>query len=79
MQQIFKDIKEVLIQDCHVEQEIQENSTIEDLSLDSISLLTLITTLENKYEIILDETQFDPQPKTLGDIVQLVQKAIEDK
>ncbi|MFZ8932818.1 MAG: phosphopantetheine-binding protein [Bacteriovoracaceae bacterium] len=72
MDQLFEDIAQILKQDCFIETPIKYETKIQELELDSIALLTLISSIENKHKIILDETLFEPRPETINDFIQLI-------
>ncbi len=78
MNQIFEDIVKILKIDCNIDTPVEITTKIQDLELDSIALLTLISSLENKYQIILDESRFNPNPETINDFINLIKQAKTD-
>ena len=52
----------------------------EDLGFDSLSLVELIVDLEDRFDILIDESDLDPgQLKTVGQIYSLVDKYLEGR
>ncbi len=69
---LFEELKKILKERCDCKQQIAMESTIlEDLQLDSLSLMTFVTILEQKYDMCLDE--LDENPETVGDLVKEIQ------
>lgn len=52
-----------------------EMRLLEDLRLDSVRLLTLAAEVENRFRILLDETE-EAGIQTVGDLVALVRRKI---
>lgn len=78
--EIFNRISKILKVDCGVEQNIcLESNLNDDLYLDSIGMLGLLSSIENQYQIILDENKFVPPPETVEDLVRLSQEVIKEK
>lgn len=78
--EIFNKISRILKDDCGVDQKITLESNLnDDLYLDSIGMLGLLSSIENQYQIILDERKFVPPPQTVQDLVVLSQKVIKEK
>lgn len=73
---MFEEIKSIIIEQLDVEEEqISINSKIiDDLGADSLDLLEIMTSVEEKYEIKISKDKIE-KIKTIGDIL----KAIEDK
>jgi len=74
----FNNITKILKEQCECTVNITEESRlIEDLELESIALLTLITELENHYQAIFEMTE-ESQMKTIGDIVEYIQTQMNE-
>lgn len=55
-------------------------SLSDDLGFDSLSLVELIVDLEDKFDIVIEESDLDPaQIKTVGQIYTLVDKYAEGR
>ena len=51
-----------------------------DLGLDSLGMISLLVALEDTFHIELDESDMDPLAlQTVADIVQLIEKYMEEK
>ena len=56
-----------------------EDRLIEDISLDSLAMVTLLIQLEDAFNIELDESDMNPfDLKTVGDVLNLVRKYVEE-
>lgn len=73
---MFEEIKSIIIEQLDVEEnQISINSKIiDDLGADSLDLLEIITSVEEKYDIKISKDKIE-KIKTIGDIL----KAIEEK
>ncbi len=80
IQQLKDDIREVIAEIGEID-EIESISDdthfINDLGLDSMMLLEVLSTLEQKYNITIPEDQF-PNMVTLNQCVQTVQKFLDN-
>lgn len=74
---IFDGIKEVIVEVSGCE-EIELGSDLKvDLGLDSLSLVSAIVGLENKFNITFDDSDLDPSKIiTVQDLVSLVEKML---
>ena len=65
-------IRQILVEQCDCSPPIQETSRlVEDLHLESLALLTLVTELENHYQTAFD-LHASSQFQTIGDIVHYI-------
>jgi len=63
-------IEKVLREHCRVTATVTpDTKLLEDLGLDSVGLLTLLTELENHYQTVLQE-DFSNPPATVGELAQ---------
>lgn len=75
--EIFNIVENILRNECHVESSFKitvQTKLVDDLFLDSINQLTLLSSLENHFQMVIEDS-FDP-PQTVGDIVNLIKKTI---
>ncbi|MDD0852928.1 phosphopantetheine-binding protein [Halobacteriovorax sp. GB3] len=75
--EIFNIVEKILKNECLVDSSLEiskQSKLIDDLFLDSINQLTLLSSLENHFQMVIEDT-FDP-PQTVGDIVSLIKKSI---
>ncbi len=78
IQQLKEDIREVIAEIGEIDdlESISDDTHfIEDLGLDSMMLLEVLSTLERKYKITIPEDQF-PNMVTLNKCVETVQQFI---
>lgn len=69
-------IEKVLREHCRVTLAVApETKLLEDLGLDSVGLLTLLTELENHYQTVLQE-DFSNPPATVGALAQWLDSQI---
>ncbi len=66
-------IKEILINECVIDSELikPEAGLIDDLGLDSMTAVSLLTSLEEKYSICLED-DLSELPETFADLVRFV-------
>ncbi|MBF0286767.1 MAG: hypothetical protein HQM14_03040 [SAR324 cluster bacterium] len=65
-------IRKILTEQCECEGNIAEHThLVKDLELESIYLLTLLTELENHYQMVFEITE-DSNIHTVGDIVDYI-------
>lgn len=74
--QLLEELKRMLHGPCGVSAQVTEESRLmEDLQLDSVSMLSLAVGLENKYKIRLGEDPDNP-PESVGDLLDLLQERV---
>lgn len=78
--EIFKKIKEILVEECEVDGEkIEMHSRLqEELEMDSLALLTLAVALENHFKLSLEENPENP-PRSISEIIELIQTRLQEK
>jgi len=75
--EILEVVRRVLTTQCKVTTPIEPTLRLaEDLKLDSVGMLTLMLELENHYQQNLSD-QPDRPPRTVGEVVALVQTEIK--
>ena len=68
---ILHEVIRILKEDCLVEAEVTPESNIfADLELDSIGLITLLKSMESRFNITIDESQLTSAPETVGEIAE---------
>lgn len=69
---MLREVATVLRQECRIAREDfrEEDRLVEDLGLESMGLMILAIQVENKLQIVLDET-LSP-PRTIGDVIDLI-------
>jgi len=74
-QEIFDKIKEVLIDDFEVEEELitKEASFYDDMGLDSLDAIDLIVNLNNLYDIDVENKEIE-ETRTIAQLIAVVQK-----
>jgi len=74
-QEIFEDVKNVIIENLGVEEErvIPEASLLDNLGADSLDLVELAMSLEDQYGITIDDSEISGL-KTVGDVVSYIEK-----
>jgi len=71
----FEKVVSVLSELCEIEEIFAENELQKDLGLDSLQMVTLLMMLEEKFEIVLDESDMNPFDLTLvEDVIHLVER-----
>ncbi len=69
-------IRKILTEQCECKDHITETThLVDDLELESIYLLTLLTELENHYQMVFEITE-DSDIQTVGDIVHYIETHI---
>lgn len=70
----FKKVKKILLENlgCAEEDIKLESNLIEDLGADSLDIVELCLALEENFEIIVEDEDFE-QLKTLGSIIAYIQ------
>jgi acyl carrier protein len=58
--------------------DVTADSTLQSRGLDSVTIMSLIFTIEARYDILLDEEDADDL-RTVGDLADLVVRRIEDQ
>ena len=70
---IIDELKKIISDKMDIDvSEITEDSTLEDLKIDSLDAVEIIMDIEDKYDIAIDSID---DIKTVGDIVKEVEKA----
>lgn len=71
----FKKVKKILLENlgCKEEDIKLESNLIEDLGADSLDIVELCLALEENFEIIVEDEDFE-QLKTLGSIIAYIDK-----
>ena len=71
----FKKVKKILLENlgCKEEDIKLESNLIEDLGADSLDIVELCLALEEKFEIIVEDEDFE-QLKTLGSIIAYIER-----
>ncbi len=74
-EKIFEKVVFILQKQCDVKTEIVEQSHFQqDLHLDSVGLMSLITAVEMVYQIDFEDLR-DP-PQTVGELVKLIERKV---
>lgn len=69
---IIDELKAIISEKMDIDiDDITENSTLEDLKIDSLDAVEIIMDIEDKYDIAIDSID---DIKTVGDIVKEVEK-----
>ncbi len=72
---ILEKIADILTELSGIENITLETELQDDLMLDSLHMVMLLIALEDKFEIILDESDMNPfNMKTVQDVVDLIEK-----
>lgn len=70
-------VNEIVINKCFSETVEQEQRLQEDLGIDSLGLVELLTDIENEFNIEIDESDLDPDSlRTVENLYALVEKYI---
>lgn len=70
---IIDELKAIISEKMDIDiDDITENSTLEDLKIDSLDAVEIIMDIEDKYDIAIDSID---DIKTVGDIANEVEKA----
>lgn len=71
----FEKVVSILSELCEIEEISAENALQKDLGLDSLQMVTLLMMLEEKFEIVLEESDMNPFDLTLvEDVIHLVER-----
>ncbi len=70
---MLEEIKELIIEQLDVEKEeiTLDSKFVEDLGADSLDLMELASTLEEKYEVSIDKEELKKITK-VGDVLELI-------
>ena len=70
-----------IIKDISEKEEIQETDSLEtDVGLDSLKMVMLLISIEERFAIELDESDMNPfDLQTINDVVKLVEKYCNEK
>ena len=75
---IDKQVTDIIKSISGAEKVLKKHKLTDDIGMDSLSLVTLIVTLEDKLNIELDEADMNPYDlKTVSDVVKLAKKYCE--
>lgn len=77
---IFEKVKEVLVEQLDVDEELvtSEASVTDDLGADSLDLVDLVMELENEFDVEIPDEDIQ-NIKTVGDIVSYIEKLNAEK
>lgn len=77
---IFEKVKEVLVEQLDVDEELVtlEASVTDDLGADSLDLVDLVMELENEFDVEIPDEDIQTI-KTVGDIVTYIEKLNNEK
>lgn len=77
---IFEKVKEVLVEQLDVDEELVtlEASVTDDLGADSLDLVDLVMELENEFDVEIPDEDIQTI-KTVGDIVAYIEKLNNEK
>ena len=71
----FEKVALILSELCEVEEISAENALQADLGLDSLQMVTLLMIVEEKFEIVLDESDMNPFDLIrVQDVIRLVER-----
>ena len=72
---IFEKVKEVVVEQLHVEEEVvkPETSFIEDLGVDSLDIVELMMSLEEEFDMQIPESEADKMA-TVGDVIEYIKE-----
>ena len=74
----FKQITEIIADISGIEEISISDNLQKDIGMDSLSLVTLLIELEQKFEIELDESDMNPfDLVTVFDVTELIEKCLE--
>ncbi|OOM69994.1 acyl carrier protein [Clostridium puniceum] len=74
---LFKEIREIICEQLGIDKdEVRLERSLEELGADSLDLFQIITELEEKYNIEIEEAE---DIKTIQDAVNFVEKEINNK
>ena len=75
---IFETVKEAIVELCSINGDIiTEDATMENIGIDSLDVVDVITSLEETFEISISDEDVE-NIETVGDIVELVEHLRED-
>lgn len=74
---IFEKIKELLAEHLDIDADtINEDTTFEDLEVDSLDTVEIIMEIEEEFDI---KIEYEDVGKSVGSLVEYVEKACEEK
>ena len=77
---IEKQIANIFLKNCALDENITENSKLEDLSMDSLSFVRAIVEVEQKFNIEFDIDQAEISYwEKIGDILKFVESKLNEK
>ena len=70
-----------ILKELNAFEAVDENSSLTlDVGLDSLGMVTMLVTIEDSFQIELDESDMNPfELQTIGDVIHLVSKYLEGK
>lgn len=76
---IFEELKEIIFETCLVDENAitEEASFTEDLGIDSLDAVEISWIIEEKYNIVIPDEDFE-KIKTVGDAVKYLESIIEN-
>lgn len=76
-QEIFEKVKEIIINQLNVDEELvkEEATFIDDLSADSLDIVELIMSLEEAFDISVPDTEVE-KLVTVGDLIRYIKSNI---
>ena len=79
-QEIFNQVKELIIEHLGVDEEsiVPEATLMDNLGADSLDLVELSMSLEEKYDVTIDDEDIGGL-KTVGDVVAYLEKNQKDR
>lgn len=74
---LFKEVKEIIIETLGLEDDniTPEAAFVKDLEADSLDLVELVTVIEEKYDVEIDDDEVEKMV-TVGDVVKFLEKRI---
>ena len=80
MEELINSVKSIIIQCLKVKEEniTEDSEFIKDLGADSLDLVELIMTLEEKFEVQIPDEDAE-KIKTVGDAIKYIVKTIDEK
>ena len=79
-EEIFRKVAEIIVANNKLinTEDVRMNSTYEDLNMDSLDGITLITELENTYKVILTNEEVG-EIKNISDAVNAIEKKLAEQ
>lgn len=78
--EIKQQVVDIIEELCVSKVEDTEKTLVDDLAMDSLRLVTLLVSIEDNFEIELDESDMNPfLLNTVEDVINLVTKYVHEK